>query len=236
MTGAVPGQRFVDYFQPEQFRHLHTLMTSKRVPSGINLFQDRDRDAYLYYIHEGMVKIVNNTPSGEEIALSLKFAGDLIGELYASPAPFQWTNAIAMTDTLLGAIPKQELEALLLRHPDLALRFIQWLSVNQRILETKICDLLSYGKTGALASTLIRLCNTCGQKTETGILIPMKLTNQDLANFISATRESVNRMLNRMKRERILSLQSGRLIIHDLDRLRRVCHCDGRCPSHVCII
>jgi CRP/FNR family transcriptional regulator, cyclic AMP receptor protein len=64
----------------------------------------------------------------------------------------------------------------------------------------------------------------------------MKLTNQDLANFISATRESVNRMLNRMKRERILSLQSGRLIIHDLDRLRRLCHCDGRCPSHVCII
>src|SRR5690606_2234228 len=111
MTGAVPGQRFVDYFQPEQFRHLHALMTSTRVPSGINLFQDRARDAHLYYIHEGMVKIVNNTPSAEGIALSLKFAGDLLRELYPPPAPVHWADAIAMTDTLRGAIPNQESQA-----------------------------------------------------------------------------------------------------------------------------
>ena len=236
MTSAVSAHRFVDYFQPEQLKRLSSLMTSKRVNSGINLFQDKEQADYLYFIHEGIVKIFNNTESGEEIALSLKYAGDLVGDPCTLPSPFQWSNAVTLTDAFLGVIHKEELEALLLRHPDLAVRFIQWLTVNQRILETKMRDLLVYGKTGALASTLIRLCNTCGKRTEEGILIPTRLTNQDLANFIGATRESVNRMLSRMKRENILSMRSGRLIIHDLNRLREFCHCDGRCPGNVCVL
>ena len=233
---ALSARRFVDYFQPEQLKRLSSLMTPKRVQSGTNLFQDKEQADYLYFIHEGIVKIFNNTESGEEIALSLKYAGDMVGDPCTLPPPFQWSNAVTLTDALLGVIRKEELEALMLRHPDLALRFIQWLSVNQRILETKVRDLLVYGKTGALASTLIRLCNTCGRETEEGILIPTRLTNQDLANFIGATRESVNRMLSRMKREHILSMRSGRLIIHDLNRLREFCHCDGRCPGNVCVL
>ncbi|MBO2532469.1 MAG: hypothetical protein CW342_06175 [Thermoactinomycetaceae bacterium] len=233
---ALSARRFVDYFQPEQLKRLSSLMTPKRVQSGTNLFQDKEQADYLYFIHEGIVKIFNNTESGEEIALSLKYAGDMVGDPCTLSPPFQWSNAVTLTDALLGVIRKEELEALMLRHPDLALRFIQWLSVNQRILETKVRDLLVYGKTGALASTLIRLCNTCGRETEEGILIPTRLTNQDLANFIGATRESVNRMLSRMKRENILSMRSGSLIIHDLNRLREFCHCDGRCPGNVCVL
>lgn len=234
MTATAPSQRFIDYFQPEQFQRLRPLMTSKKVQSGTSLFQDRTD--CLYFIHEGIVKIVNNTETGEEIAFSLKYAGDLVGEPCTIPTSYQWSTAITLTDTFLGVIHKQDLESILLRHPDLALRFIQWLTVNQRILETKIRDLLTYGKTGALASTLIRLCNACGQKTDKGILIPLRLTNQDLANFIGATRESVNRTLSRLKRDKILSIQSSRLIIHDLERLRQLCHCDGRCSGNVCIL
>jgi len=236
MNATVPAHRFVEFFQPEQFQQISALMSSRRVHSGGNLFQGKERTDCLYFIHEGIVRIYNNTESGEEITLSLKYSGDMVGDPSTFPPPFQWSNAVTMTDALLGVIHKKDLEALFLHHPELAIRFIQWLTVNQRILETKLRDLLIYGKTGALASTLIRLCNTFGRTTERGILIPLKLTNQELANFIGATRESVNRMLSKMKKEKILSTQSGRLLIHDLNRLRELCYCDGRCPGNVCVI
>lgn len=236
MNATVPAHRFVEFFQPEQFQRISALMITKRVHSGGNLFQGKERADCLYFIHEGVVRIFNNTESGEEITLSLKYSGDMVGDPGTLPSPFQWSNAVTMTDALLGVIQKKDLEDLFLHHPDLAIRFIEWLSVNQRILETKLRDLLVYGKTGALASTLIRLCNTFGKNMEGGILIPLKLTNQELANFIGATRESVNRMLSRLKKEKILSIQSGRLFIHDLERLRELCYCDGRCPGNVCVI
>ncbi|MFS8514599.1 MAG: cyclic nucleotide-binding domain-containing protein, partial [Planifilum fulgidum] len=77
---ALSARRFVDYFQPEQLKRLSSLMTPKRVQSGTNLFQDKEQADYLYFIHEGIVKIFNNTESGEEIALSLKYAGDMVGD------------------------------------------------------------------------------------------------------------------------------------------------------------
>lgn len=236
MSASVARKRFVDFLRPEQFERLRAIMTPKRVRSGTYLFQDEDWAESLYYIHEGAVKITKTTDSGEEILLSIKHGGDLVGDPCTLSGALNLTNCIALTDTSLGVIRKSELEFLFYRHPDLAIAFLQWLSINQRIMETKMRDLLVYGKTGALASTLIRLCNSCGRLTEEGILIPMKLTNQDLANMIGASRESVNRMLNKLKAEGTLSQRAGQIIVHDLNRLREMCHCDGRCPVDVCVI
>lgn len=236
MSTPVARKRFVDFLRPEQFERLRAIMTPKKVQSGTYLFQDEDWAEYLYYIHEGTVKITKTTDSGEEVLLSIKRDGDLVGDPCALSGALNLTNCIALTDASLGVIQKGELEFLFYRHPDLAIAFLQWLSLHQRIMETKMRDLLVYGKTGALASTLIRLCNSCGQLTEDGILIPMKLTNQDLANMIGACRESVNRMLNKLKAEGTIRMRTGHLVVHDLQRLRAMCHCDGQCPAEVCVI
>jgi len=236
MSTSVVGKRFVDFVRPDQFERLLAIMTPKKVRSGTYLFQDEDWTEYLYYIHEGTVKITKNTDSGEEITFTIKHAGDLVGDPCTLSHALNLTNAIAITDASLGVIRKGELEFLFYRHPDLAIAFLQWLSITKRVLETKMRDLLVYGKTGALASTLIRLCNSCGRTTEEGILIALKLTNQDLANFIGASRESVNRMLNKLKAEGTLSTRAGHLVVHDLQRLRAMCHCDGQCPAEVCVI
>ncbi|GAA3320238.1 hypothetical protein GCM10020331_030400 [Ectobacillus funiculus] len=72
---------------------------------------------------------------------------------------------------------------------------------------TKFRDLVLYGKKGALYSTLIRMTNSYGVPVENGILLDVQMTNQDLANFSSTTRESVNRALNELKGMGILSFE-----------------------------
>ncbi len=102
-----------------------------------------------------------------------------------------------------------------------------------RVTQTKFRDLMMFGKPGALCSTLIRLCNSYGVQRDDGIYISSKQTHTDLAEMIGATRESVNRMLNDLKTRGVLSYEHQHLVIHDLNYLRDICHCEN-CPKDIC--
>ena len=90
------------------------------------------------------------------------------------------------------------------------------------------------GKQGALYSTLIRMVNTYGKKTDDGgILIDLFMTNQDLANFIGVARESVNRMLNDLQSKGIIKMDHGYITVLDMNYLRVENDCDD-CPDEIC--
>jgi CRP/FNR family transcriptional regulator len=113
---------------------------------------------------------------------------------------------------------------------------MKWMGLMQRTTQSKFRDLMLFGKTGALASTLIRLTNTCGEKSEDGsIKLAIKLTNTDLANMIGTTRESVNRLLSTYKEEGVISYEQGQIIIHDLLYLKSIVNCPN-CPPEICRI
>jgi CRP-like cAMP-binding protein len=73
-------------------------------------------------------------------------------------------------------------------------------------------------------------------KVEYGILLDIHLTNQELAKFCAATRESVNRMLSDLKKKNVLDYSpNGRIIILDLDSPREEIGCEN-CPIDICNI
>jgi CRP/FNR family transcriptional regulator len=95
--------------------------------------------------------------------------------------------------------------------------------------------LVLHGKKGALYSTLIRITNSYGVKTEKGILIDLPLTNQELANFCGTSREVVNRLLGDLRKLGIISIDKGSITIHDLDHLKNEIDCE-ECPTEICKI
>src|SRR5690606_10208927 len=99
---------------------------------------------------------------------------------------------------------------------ELAFEFMKWMSDHFRKTQTKFRDLVLNGKKGALYSTLIRMTNSYGVQTNDGILIDLPLTNQELANFCATSRESTNRILNELKREKIISVRKGKIIVHNV--------------------
>ena len=100
---------------------------------------------------------------------------------------------------------------------------------------SKFRDLLLYGKKGALYSTLIRLSNSYGQEIDEGILITVPLTNQELANYSATARESLNRMLGELRRENIIEMRDGLILIKDIDFLKKEIQCEN-CGKEICNI
>lgn len=123
----------------------------------------------------------------------------------------------------------------MLRNGSLAFEFMKWMSDHSRKTQTKFRDLVLNGKKGALYSTLIRMTNSYGVHLSDGILIDLPLTNQELANFCGTSRESTNRILNELKRENIISVTKGKIIIHDLQFLKDEIGCED-CPIIYCNI
>lgn len=222
-------------FSDENVTKLDLAMQRQSIPAGTALFWEGELADKLYYIYEGRVKLSKCNNEGKDFTLYIFQQGDFIGELDPFQDSKQSFHAIALEDCTYGFIQKEDLIHLIWQHGDFAIQFTQWLGLMHRLTQTKFRDLLLYGKSGALSSTLIRLANSYGQANGNGILLSKRVTNTELADYIGATRESVNRMLSDLKKLGAIDYDHGHIVIKEMDRLRAICHCED-CPKEICRI
>lgn len=203
---------------------------------GSYLFQEGMEAEELYLILGGKVQISKVTQDGRELALRICGENDICGELTLfTDAPKYLLSALILEDAKIAAIRKDVIEKEIFQNPTLAFEFMKWMSDHFRKTQTKFRDLVLNGKKGALFSTLIRMTNSYGVQKDDGILIDLPLTNQELANFCGTSRESTNRILNDLKREEIISIKKGKILVHDVDFLRQEIGCEN-CPAVFCSI
>ncbi len=227
--------QIAQFLSPAYFEKLEQLMYTAQAAEGSHLFLEGDRADRLYYVIEGQVKVSKMTEDGKELVLYLLQSGDLFGEIGGFGEVHHTLNAEVLQDSKIGVIQQKDLEILIYQHGEFAVQFMKWMGLVNRTTQSKFRDLMLYGKTGALASTIIRLSNSYGTLQEDGIRIGIQLTNTDLANLIGTTRESVNRLLSSYKDDGVISYDHGHLVIHKLHVLRSICHC-GDCPLEICRI
>jgi len=223
------------FLSKENFGRLENIMYPQNAPEGSHIFWEGDKAEKMFFVRKGQVKITKSTEDGKELILYILQKGDFFGEFGGYGESHYGYNGEAIKDSVVGVVQQKDLEILIYQHGDFAVEFFKWMGLMTRTLQSKFRDLMLFGKTGALASTLIRLSNSCGEKTEDGIKLGIKLTNTDLANMIGTTRESVNRLLSTYKDEGVISYESGNIIIHDLDHLKSIVCCPN-CPSEICRI
>ncbi|MDX8364495.1 Crp/Fnr family transcriptional regulator [Cytobacillus sp. IB215665] len=207
-----------------------------KVNKGAYLFQEGMEATELYIIRSGRIQISKISADGRELTLRICRQDDIVGELTLFTDDAKYIlNAKVLEDCEVAVIKKDYLETQFFQNSQLAFEFMKWMSDHFRKTQTKFRDLVLNGKKGALYSTLIRMSNSYGIKKEDGIFIDLPLTNQELANFCGTTRESVNRMLNDLRRQKKISMNKGFITILDLEFLKTEINCE-ECPAIICSI
>lgn len=215
------------------FEKVHRI---KSIDKGRFLFEEGNTADELYIIQTGKFQISKMVPDGRELTIRMCSAGELVGELSLfSQASQHILNARASESGTVAVIQKDKLEAEIEKDSGLALELVKWLSLQHRKSQTRFRDLVLHGKKGALYSTLIRMVNSYGVKTEDGLKIDVSLTNQELANFCGTSREVVNRLLSDLRKSNIISIDKGFITVHALNRLKREIDCEN-CPVEICNI
>lgn len=226
------------FFSEEGFQKLKNIMHLQRAAARTFLFWEGDCSNNLYYIRSGRIKLTKTTEDGKGLILSILQQGDLLGEINGSCDSYYSYSAEVIEPAEIGFIPQKDLELLIYQDAKLALSFIRWTDAKQKIMQSKLRDLLLFGKSGALASTLIRMANRFGVRCPDGIRIELSLNHTEIAELIGSTRENVNRMLNSLKEDGTIMINHGQITILCIEKLRQTCHCPQypACSKEICCL
>lgn len=221
--------------------NFHTLFEEHgqllKFDKGIQIFQEGETADDIYLVKHGKIQISKESEMGKELTLRICGRGSILGETTLfNKENIHSTSAIALTGSEVYLLSKSALELLLTEQPALLIEYLKWLQNENIKNQSLIRDLVMNGKKGALYSTLIRLSNTYGETISDNVVyINFNLTNTEIANLCSTSREMVNRMLNELRKQKIITLDKGFITINDLQFLKDEICCEN-CPSSICRI
>jgi CRP-like cAMP-binding protein len=197
---------------------LSTRSVAKKFGSGETIFSEGDACPGLYVIESGFVKIFKSSVSGREQVLAIDGPGHSIAELPVFDGGKYPASAMAVQDTVLLFVSKQDFHALCLEHPQVALKVLRVVGRRLRGLVAIIEELSFTTVRHRLASMLLRLCKT-GKKAAEGTEIELPASNQELAAQIGTVRELVSRNLSRLQAAGILKIDGRQVTVPDLRAL-----------------
>jgi len=194
----------------------------EQISRGKRVFDEGDPCDLFFYIESGAVKISRLLENGRELILDILYAGESIGEaalIDGSPYP---ASASAQEDTDLLVLPRTEYMKLLRDHPDAALGVIRELSFRLRALHQRLTDIGDGGVEKRLSQVLLTFARRIGVQREHGLLIPIHLTRQELADMIGARIETVIRVMSRWQKEALLNTTPDGVVLLEIPALEHI--------------
>ena len=183
----------------------------REVPRREVLYLPGDAGDRVYLLKRGVVKISAIQEDGREVLLALLRKGEVFGEEAVLDQGPRDHMAEAYEDALICIITKQDFMEMLRTHPDMVFKVTKLIGLRLKTFRMRVENLLFKGAAQRLAYTLLELARDHGQPDAQGVLVPLRLSQQDLANLIGVTRESVNLALSELRREGLVVLE-GRAI------------------------
>jgi CRP/FNR family transcriptional regulator, cyclic AMP receptor protein len=197
------------------------LFRRRRYRAGEPVFREGDPGTALYVIETGEVKILLGGAEGKEVVLSLLTPGEFFGELALLDGEPRSADAVTTVASELLVLPRDEFLRFLREVPAVAINMLAALSRRFRRTDRLVHDAAFSDVHTRMTRVLLELAETRGTPEGGGIAIESHLTQSDLANMIGATRESVNKCLRAYAADGLVRHERGRLVLLDVDRLRR---------------
>ena len=147
--------------------------------------------------------------------------GELLGELSLfDPGP-RTATATALTETSLMGLGHNALRPWLTGRPEVAEALLQALALRLRRTNEQMADLVFSDVPGRVAKTLLELGEKFGRPLPDGIHVTHDMTQEELAQLVGASRETVNKALADFAARGWIRLESRSVILIDPERLDR---------------
>ncbi len=205
-----------------QMRMVEQRTVMREVRRRETFYLPGDAGDRIFLLKRGVVKISALDEDGREIILALLRMGEVFGEEAALDDAPRDHMAEAYEDALICIITKQDFLEMLRAHPDLAFKVTKLIGFRLKTFRSRVEKLLFKGAPARLAAALVDLANEHGVKDDQGILLPLRLSQQDLANLIGVTRESVNLALSDFRHRGLVAVEGRTIRVLRPDALQAV--------------
>ena len=208
----------------ESAKALRALITEVDLVRGQRLFDEGDAGDRLYVVLDGKIKLTRAAPDGRENLLSVLGPGEMFGELSLFDPRPRTSSAVAVTESRLAALAHDELRDWLTGRPDVSLHLLRALAQRLRRTNDVMADLVFTDVPGRVAKALLDLAGRFGEQTAEGVQVHHDLTQEELAQLVGASRETVNKALADFAARDWLTLSAKSVLIIDPERLAKRAH------------
>jgi CRP/FNR family cyclic AMP-dependent transcriptional regulator len=196
-------------------------MSETKLRRGDVLFHEGDAGDRLYIVMDGKVKLGRTSSDGRENLLAILGPGQMFGELSLfDPGPRSAT-VTAVTDASFASLSHEDLLRWLEGRPQVARGLLAQIAGRLRKANDVNADLVFSDVPGRVAKALLDLADRFGRTADDGVHVHHDLTQEELAQLVGASRETVNKALADFASRGWLRLEPRSVVIMEVDRLRR---------------
>lgn len=200
---------------------LRASMVEQRIAKGDALFVEGEPGDRMYVIIDGKIKLGHASTDGRESLLAVVGPGEMCGELSLfDPGP-RTATATALTDAIVVSLGHEALRPWLTGRPEVAEALLAALAQRLRRTNEAMADLVFSDVPGRVAKALMELGEKFGVITPDGLLVTHDMTQEELAQLVGASRETVNKALADFAQRGWIRLESRQVLITDIERLGR---------------
>lgn len=204
---------------PEGAAALRASLVARDVAKGDVIFSEGQPGDQMYVIVEGKVKLGQTSADGRESLLGVLGPGEMFGELSLFDPGLRTSTATALTDSIVLALGNDQLRPWLSGRPEVAAALLQALARRIRRTNEAMADLVFSDVPGRVAKALMELGEKFGEVTPDGLLVTHDMTQEELAQLVGASRETVNKALADFAQRGWIRLESRQVLILDVERL-----------------
>src|ERR1700737_4411191 len=198
----------------DELQRLSNLCHTQHLGNGEVLFQKGDAGDALFGVRRGQVRIETGASDGSRLTLNFMGPGDLFGEVAVLDGQSRTADATAGEVSELVVLRRQDFLEHLEREPRVAIKIIQLLCQRIRWQSERMEESVLQPLSVRLARRLCALAADFGSEVH--------ISQEQLGVFVGAARESVNRQLQLWRKDGILDLQRGRILLLNMGRLTAV--------------
>lgn len=159
-------------------------------PKHTILINEGDVGDALYVVLSGRVKVYASNEAGREFVIDFHGPGEYVGEMSLDGAP-RSASVITVEPTTCAVVNRAQFRDFILAHPDFAMHLIERLIHRVRVTTSNLKSLALSDVYGRLA----RLLNALVQNIDGKLVVPEKLTQQDIADRVGASRDMIGKLM-----------------------------------------
>ncbi len=184
------------------------------------IFSEGNRPISLYYVQKGKVKTYKTNDNGKELVVGLYNKNDFLGHIALLEQTNYQETAIAMDDTELAEIPKEDFEILINNNREVSRKFIQLLAKNVSEKEDQLIGMAYNSLRKKVADALVTLNKK--YNTDNKEKFPINITRESLASIAGTATESLIRTLGDFKNENLISIKESVITILNAKKLENL--------------
>ncbi len=206
---------------PEAAEALAGSLTYSDYTRGEHVFDEGEQGDTLFIVLQGKVKIGRRAADGRENMLSVMGPSDMFGELSLfDPGP-RTATATVVTEARLASLAHSSLRPWIKDRPEIAEQLLRVLARRLRRTNDALADLIFTDVPGRVAKALLQLAQRFGTQEGGALRVTHDLTQEEIAQLVGASRETVNKALADFAHRGWIRLEGKSVLISDSERLAR---------------